>query len=146
MKIYETTFILNPDLKEEGWESSISKYSGIITGNGAIRNTYRWGLRRMTYEIQKQTHGYYVHIIHESAPTVPRELERQFLLDETCMRYLTVLADNPLYLEELEKQKIREASAESGARPADVEGESRSENSESVVVESGNDDTQKENE
>ncbi|MEW5876344.1 MAG: 30S ribosomal protein S6 [Candidatus Zixiibacteriota bacterium] len=126
MKLYETTFILNPELKEEGWEQSIAKYSGIITQNGTIRNVYRWGLRRMTYEIEKQTHGYYVHIIHESAPSIPRELERQFLLDETCLRYLTVLGDNPLYLEEIEKQKLREASAE-GMRAPDAEGDARPE-------------------
>lgn len=120
MKLYETTFILHPDLKEEGWEGAVSKYSGIITQNGTIRNTYRWGLRRLSYEIGKQSHGYYVHIIHESAPSIPRDLERQFLLDETCLRYLTVVADNPLYIEELEKQKVRESSAESGLRSSDT--------------------------
>ncbi len=97
-----------------------------ITKNGAIKETYRWGVRRMAYEIAKQTHGYYVHIIHESAPTVPRELERQFMLDESCYRHLTVLADNPLYIEEMDKQRARQAESEkekessSAAKPAAV--------------------------
>lgn len=110
MKLYETTFILDPELKEDGWESAIAKYSGIINQAGTIKATYRWGLRRLAYEILKKTHGYYVHIIHESEPSVPLELERQFKLDEACMRYLTVVADNPKYLEELEKGSAHQAA------------------------------------
>lgn len=119
MKLYETTFILDPELKDDGWESAITKYTGVITQAGSIKNTYRWGLRRMAYEILNQTHGYYVHIIHESDPSVPTELERQFKLDESCLRYLTVVADNPKYLEELEKGSAQPAaeheSSESGS-------------------------------
>ncbi len=105
MTLYETTFIIDPQLQDEGWEKSIAKYSDIITQNGSITRLERWGMRRMAYEIKKQTHGFYVHIVHDSAPSVPRELERQFRLDETCLRYLTVLADNPQYLEEMDKAK-----------------------------------------
>jgi len=112
VKLYETTFVLDPELKDEGWESAITKYSGIITGNGTIKNVYRWGLRRMAYEILKRSHGYYVHIIHESGAAVPSELERQFKLDEACLRYMTVLADNPRYLEEMEKSATRQAGDE----------------------------------
>lgn len=118
MKLYETTFILDPELKDEGWESAITKYSGIITGAGTIKNVYRWGLRRMAYEILKRSHGYYVHIIHESESAVPSELERQFKLDEACLRYLTVLADNPRYLEEMEKSATRQASDEDSSESA----------------------------
>lgn len=113
MTIYETTYIIDPQLQDEGWEKSITKYSDIINANGRIKRLERWGLRRMAYMIKKQTHGFYVHIVHESAPSVPRELERNFCLDETCMRYLTVVGDNPQYLEEMDKLKA--------ARPAVVE-------------------------
>jgi small subunit ribosomal protein S6 len=113
MTIYETTYIIDPQLQDEGWEKSITKYSDIINANGRIKRLERWGLRRMAYMIKKQTHGFYVHIVHESAPSVPRELERNFCLDETCMRYLTVVADNPQYLEEMDKAKA--------ARPATLD-------------------------
>jgi hypothetical protein len=61
-----------------------------------------------------------VHLVHESAPSVPRDLERQFLLDETCLRYLTVVADNPLYLEEMDRRRTarEEAEATAGAEAA----------------------------
>ena len=107
--LYETTFIIDPQLLEEGWEKAIAKYSDIITRNGSMKRTERWGLRRLAYPIKKCAQGYYVHLIHESAPSVPRELERQFMLDETCLRYLTVLSDNPQYLEEMDKKKSSHA-------------------------------------
>ncbi len=118
MKIYETTFIMDPQLLDEGWERTIARYSEIITRNGQIKRTERWGLRRLAYPIKKRTQGYYVHIVHESSPSVPREMERQFLLDENCLRYLTVLADNPMYLEEMDKRRAAREEAEAAAAEA----------------------------
>lgn len=120
MNLYETTFIVDAQLKEDGWESVIDKYSGIIKQNGTIKQIDRWGVRRLAYEINKQTHGYYVHVIYESAPSVPRELERQFQLDELCMRHLTVVADNPKYIEEMNKAKARQAAAEEASSHAET--------------------------
>jgi small subunit ribosomal protein S6 len=113
LKQYETTIVMDAQLKEEGWEKAIDKYSAIIQRDGSIAQIDRWGVRRLAYEINKQTHGYYVHLIHESKPSVLRELDRQFKLDENCLRYLTVVADNPKYVEEMNKAKARQAAAES---------------------------------
>lgn len=97
MRRYETTFILTPDLEETDLEKNIERYTNIITGRGGtIEKEDRWGLRRLAYEIKKRTQGYYVQLVHESGPDVPRELERQFILNENCLRYLTVLAAKPV--------------------------------------------------
>ena len=115
MKPYETTIIFDPQLQEEGWEKAVEKYAAIITRKGVIKRTDRWGLRRLAYEIKKNAQGYYVHFLHESHPDVPREIERQCLLDEACLRHLTVVADNPKYQEEMDK---RQAARESAAAVA----------------------------
>lgn len=115
MKLYETTFIMDPQLLDDGWEKAVARYSDIIARNGSIKRTERWGLRRMAYPIKKRTQGYYVHMVHESAPSVPRELERQFLLDENCLRYLTVVADNPMYLDEMDRRRVAREEAEASA-------------------------------
>ena len=117
MNPYETTLILDPQLQEEGWEKVIEKYSAIITAKGTIKRTDRWGLRRLAYEIKKHTQGYYVQIIHESPSATPRAIERQCVLDEQCLRYMTVVGDNPKYLEEQDnKRTAREQAAEPAAR------------------------------
>jgi len=94
MTRYETTFILSPDLEEAELEKNIERYAGIITGRGGtIVKHERWGMRRLAYQIKKKSTGYYTHLVHDSGPDVPRELERQFLLNENCLRYLTVRAE-----------------------------------------------------
>ena len=96
MRRYETTFILSPDLEEAEIEKNITRYTNIITtGGGTIEKDDRWGTRRLAYQIRKKTQGYFVQLVHESGPNIPRELERQFLLNENCLRYLTVLAQKP---------------------------------------------------
>ena len=111
MTPYETTIIFDPQLQEEGWEKAVEKYAAIITRKGIIKRTDRWGLRRLAYEIKKRAQGYYVHFVHESPPEIPREIERQCLLDETCLRYLTVVAGNPKYQEEMDKRQAARESA-----------------------------------
>ena len=123
MKLYETTFIMDPQLQEEGWEKAIAKYSDIIARGGTVKQVERWGLRRLAYTIKKCQQGYYVHVVHESPAGIPRELERQFLLDESCLRYLTVVADNPRYVEEMEKRRLaREAVGAAADGPAHAGG------------------------
>ena len=118
MTSYETTLIFDPQLQEEGWEKAVEKYAAIITRKGTIKRTDRWGLRRLAYEIKKCTQGYYVHFVHESPPEIPRDIERQCLLDETCLRYLTVVACNPKYQEEMDKRQAARESAAAVAAPA----------------------------
>jgi len=112
MPLYETTFILSPDLEEADLEKNIERYTGIITGGGGkIEKEERWGMRRMAYEIKKKSQGYYVHVLHDSGPDIPRELERQFLLNEFCFRYLTVRAEKPAPEPEPKKTPFKDAPA-----------------------------------
>jgi small subunit ribosomal protein S6 len=126
MNSYETTLIFDPQLQDEGWSEAVARYSNIIAERqGEVKRTDLWGLRRLAYPIRKQTQGYYVQFVHESPADVPREIERRCLLDETCLRYLTVVGDNPRYLEELDKrQSARDAAAAASASRSDSDDES----------------------
>lgn len=111
MTSYETTLIFDPQLQEEGWDKAVEEYAAIVGRGGEIKLTDRWGLRRLAYPINRRAQGYYVHFIHESPPEIPREIERHCRLDENCLRYLTVVSDNPKYVEELQKREAARASA-----------------------------------
>lgn len=128
MKDYETTLIFDPQILDEGWDKAVQKYSAIIEADGTIKRTDRWGLRRLTYPIQKQQQGYYVQFVHNSPPETPRQIERQCLLDEQCFRYMTVVSDNPRYLEEQDKRsQARDAmpSTPSTTSPKTDDGEAQ---------------------
>lgn len=96
MRSYETTLILSPILPEADWEAKVSKYENIITASqGEIKKKEIWGIRKMAYPIKGRAQGYYVHFQYQAQETAPRELERNFRLDEEVLRYLTISASKP---------------------------------------------------
>jgi small subunit ribosomal protein S6 len=91
---YETTFILDPSIGEEKIEGEIKRVSDFIEGHGAkILKSDRWGMRRRSYPIAKKNQGYYVFMLYEGENNLPQELERFFLLNESCIRFLTVKSE-----------------------------------------------------
>jgi small subunit ribosomal protein S6 len=94
LRKYETVFILDPSLGEEGIETEIKRISDFIEGHGAkILRTDRWGMRRLTYSIAKKTQGYYVLILFEGENSVPKDLEGFYRLNESCLRFLTAKSE-----------------------------------------------------
>ncbi len=90
MTVYDSTFILNPQLEEGGLDASIKDAVDLITAHGGkIVKENRIGMRRMAYEIQKITQGYYVSLVFEGSHETVLELERKFRLNEACLRFLT---------------------------------------------------------
>ena len=59
--IYELCAILNAQLDESDTDSEIEKISEMLTGGGAeITATSKWGRRKLAYEINKKTEGFYI--------------------------------------------------------------------------------------
>ncbi len=124
MRLYETTFILSPGLEEADLEKNIQRYTKIITHRGGtIEKEERWGTRRLAYEINRKSQGYYVHLIHNSNPETPSELERQFLLNEHCLRHLTVVAPRPVPEPQPEPERTETTTASSAKTSAEAKPE-----------------------
>lgn len=97
MRIYETTFIINPQTDDASISRDIQSVTSLIAQNGGrILHEDRLGTRRLAYEIKRQTHGYYTSIIFEAPAQVLRLLDRHFRLGETYLRHLTVLCERDL--------------------------------------------------
>lgn len=94
MRRYDTTFIVNSQIGDDGIDTSVKEIANLITSSsGSILRENRVGNRRLAYQIARQTHGYYVSLIHESeTETLPR-LDRHFKLGENYLRHLTVRFD-----------------------------------------------------
>ncbi|MFH1700844.1 MAG: 30S ribosomal protein S6 [Candidatus Zixiibacteriota bacterium] len=92
MTLYDTTFILNPQLEESGLDERVKQVIELINSHGGkVTKENRMGMRRLAYEIQKMTQGYYVNLVFEGSGDTVKELEHRFRLDENCMRFLTCL-------------------------------------------------------
>lgn len=104
--VYETMYILRPDLGEEQVEQAINKYQNLIREQGAeqIEIQHR-GKRRLAYEIQKQRDGIYVQMNYQGSGNVIAPLERAMRLSEEVIRYLTIKQEVPAEpVEETEEQ------------------------------------------
>ena len=92
MNRYETVFILTPVLSEEQTKEAVKVYEDFITSNGgSIKHKEFWGLKKMAYQIQKKSNGFY-NLVEFEKPMVIliQKLEVAFKRDERIMRFLTV--------------------------------------------------------
>ena len=89
--IYETIFVLNPELTEEEVETNVQSTVQLLEGKGAeIIRIERGGKRRLAYVMRKQRYGYYNLVHFRTTPEALPELERMYRLSERVLRYLTV--------------------------------------------------------
>ena len=94
MNQYETVFILTPVLSDEQMKETVAKFKKLLTDNGAeIVNEEAWGLKKLAYQIDKKTSGFYNLIEFNAEPTVINTLETGYRRDEKVIRYMTVKLD-----------------------------------------------------
>ncbi|RKX26802.1 MAG: 30S ribosomal protein S6 [Candidatus Zixiibacteriota bacterium] len=97
MRVYETTFVINPQTDDTSIDKQVVSVSDIITGGGGkILYENRMGTRRLAYPIQKLTQGYYTTFVYESTSDILPRLDRHFILGEEYLRHLTILFEGDL--------------------------------------------------
>lgn len=94
MREYETLFIIIPELEEEETKAVIEKFTGLIKNEGGeVLTVDEWGKKRLAYEINEISEGYYVLMTFKAPSDVPRELQRVFKIDGNILRYIVVNLD-----------------------------------------------------
>jgi small subunit ribosomal protein S6 len=108
---YETVFIMTPVLSEEQMKETVSKYQKFLTDKGAeIIHEDNWGLRKLTYPIQKKSTGFYFLIEFKCDGLLIPELELTYKRDERVIRYITVRLDkHAVAYNEKKRKKAQEA-------------------------------------
>lgn len=110
MRVYETIFVLDPALEDHVIQKEVEKVEQLITNQkGRIIKSEKWGKRQFCYPIKKRMQGYYTLIYFEGEENIPGELERSYKLNESCLRYLTVLSEEKtkqVEAEEKEENKV----------------------------------------
>ena len=91
MNKYELALVLRANLDEETHKAEVEKIHELITRfGGTIEKVDDWGKRRLAYEIQKQTEGFYSFITFVSESEAPAEIERRLRITENVLRYLVI--------------------------------------------------------
>lgn len=88
MNKYESMYILKPNLDEETRTGLVAKFKALIEENGGkVENVDEWGQRKLAYEINYIGEGYYVLMTFEANSELPTELERNYNINDSVMRY-----------------------------------------------------------
>lgn len=107
--VYETMYILRPDLGEEQVEQAVNKYQNLIQEQGATEiEIQNRGKRRLAYEIKKQRDGIFIQMNYQAPGSVIAPLERAMRLSEEVIRYLTIKQEVPE--ETPEEEEVTEAA------------------------------------
>ncbi len=120
LKQYETVFIMTPVLSEEQMKEAVSKFQDYLKKNGAeIVYENHWGLRKMTYPIQKKSTGFYHLIEFRAEPQLVKSLELEMKRDERVIRFLTVALDKHAvaYNEKRRRESEAAKATEKDAEP-----------------------------
>lgn len=92
MRPYEMMVILQPAMEDHSAE--VKEIEGLITRlGGELTKTEPWGKRKLAYEIDKLTEGYYAVFTFNFAPEQMTELNRLMKLRANVVRQLTVALD-----------------------------------------------------
>ena len=88
---YEIMYIVRPDVGAEVISTSVSRYRDLIQElGGSVANIDEWGMRRMAYEIDDHTDGYYVVMQYAGDEALNKEMDRKLKLDDTIIRSMIV--------------------------------------------------------
>lgn len=94
-RLYETTFVLKPDLEEEVRDSLLDRIRNIILdNNGELVDVDIWGKRKLAYEINDYRTGFYTIIVFKGDTETINELERNYKIIDDVLRSLIIRKDN----------------------------------------------------
>ena len=118
MRRYETFVIVDPDLSEEQRTPIIERTTDLITKeDGLTVKVDEWGMRKLAYEIKKKPRGYYVRLDYCGTAAIVDEMERFFRIDDRVMKYMTVLIEKDVDVDQI-KEDLAKAEAEKEAAAA----------------------------
>lgn len=111
MRDYEFTFVIQPEITDEGIQAICQRFEDVLAKGGAEKLYYEdWGRRRLAYEVRRFQKGHYLILHFLSDGKVVSELERVARMDDAILRFLTVLVDDEV--DDVEKRKTEGASLE----------------------------------
>jgi small subunit ribosomal protein S6 len=98
MRIYELTFILNPNLDETAIKTAIGNIEAQIKGlGGNVLEIQYLGMKSFAFYVKGHRQGIYVTIYYEASGLVCRQVETAMKLDESILRFLTLVLEPSEY-------------------------------------------------
>ena len=91
MPLYEHVFLARQDASTQQVEELTTQMTGIVEqGGGKVVKTENWGVRSLTYRMNKNRKAHFVLLNIEAPSSAISEIERQERISEDVIRYLSV--------------------------------------------------------
>ena len=94
MNKYELAVVLSSAISDEERAAALEKVQDFISRDGGtVLDVDDWGKKKLAYEIQKMSEGFYYFIHFDAESTVPAEVESRVRILDNVLRFLVVRAD-----------------------------------------------------
>ena len=91
MNLYEHTIIAKQDVSPSQIKQIIEKYSKIVEKlEGDLVKTENWGLLDLSYIINQNKKGNYIHFKIKGKREIISELEKNEKIDKNLLKYMTI--------------------------------------------------------
>lgn len=95
MRDYELVIIVTPEIDETATADVVDKVKSWISEvGGTIESFEEWGRQKLAYLIRKNKEGQYYLFNLKMEPTAVANLERNFRLQESILRFLIINRDD----------------------------------------------------
>ena len=95
MRTYEVMYIVRPNIEEDAKKAVVDRFNGILASHGSeVLETKDWGKRRLAYEINDFSEGYYNIVrIQTEDNEATDEFQRLAKITDDIIRYIVIRAD-----------------------------------------------------
>ena len=91
MAFYEHVFLTRQDVSGQRVDELVEQFKGVVaTAGGAVGKTEYWGLKSLSFRINKNRKAHYTLMNIDASHNAVAEMERQMRINEDVLRFLTV--------------------------------------------------------
>lgn len=94
MNKYELALVVSAKIEDDARTATVEKAKEYITrAGGTVTEVEDWGKKKLAYDIQKMSEGYYYFIQFDAEATVPAAVEQDVRIMDNVLRFLCVRKD-----------------------------------------------------
>ena len=94
MNKYELALVVSAKIEDDVRTATVEKAKEYVTrAGGVVSEVEEWGKKKLAYEIQKQTEGFYYFVSFEAESNVPALVEQDVRIMDNVLRFLCVRKD-----------------------------------------------------
>ena len=94
MNKYELAFVVSAKIEDDARTATVEKAKEYITrAGGTVTEVEEWGKKKLAYDIQKMSEGFFYFIQFDAESNVPALVEQDVRIMDNVLRFLCVRKD-----------------------------------------------------